>query len=78
MRFRAEPGYLEAVRDASKRAGCLLIFDEVMTLRLGHGGLQGEIGVYPDLTAMGKIIGGGTPVGAFGGPRRRHGRDRSA
>jgi glutamate-1-semialdehyde 2,1-aminomutase len=38
-----------------------------MTLRLGYGGLQGEIGVYPDLTAMGKIIGGGTPVGAFGG-----------
>ena len=65
--IRAEPGYLEAVRDACKRAGCLLIFDEVMTLRLGYGGLQGEIGVYPDLTAMGKIIGGGTPVGAFGG-----------
>ena len=63
----AEPGYLEAVRAATERAGCLLIFDEVMTLRLGYGGLQGEIGVYPDLTAMGKIIGGGTPVGAFGG-----------
>lgn len=63
----AEPGYLEALRAASERAGCLLIFDEVMTLRLGYGGLQGEIGVYPDLTAMGKIIGGGTPVGAFGG-----------
>ena len=63
----AEPGYLEAVRAATERAGCLLIFDEVMTLRLGYGGLQGEMGVYPDLTAMGKIIGGGTPVGAFGG-----------
>ena len=65
--IRAEPGYLEAVREATERAGCLLIFDEVMTLRLGYGGLQGETGVYPDLTAMGKIIGGGTPVGAFGG-----------
>ena len=65
--IRAEPGYLEAIRAATERAGCLLIFDEVMTLRLGYGGLQGEIGVFPDLTAMGKIIGGGTPVGAFGG-----------
>ncbi len=65
--IRPEPGYLEAVRDATRRAGCLLIFDEVMTLRLGHGGLQGELGVTPDLTAMGKIVGGGTPVGAFGG-----------
>lgn len=65
--IQALPGYLEAVRDATRRTGCLLIFDEVMTLRLGHGGLQGEMGLSPDLTAMGKIIGGGTPVGAYGG-----------
>jgi glutamate-1-semialdehyde 2,1-aminomutase len=63
----AEPGYLEAIRDATRRTGCLLVFDEVMTLRLGYGGLQGELGVQPDITAMGKIIGGGTPVGAYGG-----------
>ena len=62
-----EPGFLEAIRDATRRTGCLLIFDEVMTFRLAYGGLQGEMGVYPDLTAMGKIIGGGSPVGAFGG-----------
>lgn len=62
-----EPGYLEAIREATHRTGCLLIFDEVMTFRLGYGGLQGELGVEPDLTAMGKIIGGGSPVGAFGG-----------
>ena len=62
-----DPGFLEAIRDATTRAGCLLVFDEVMTLRLGLGGLQGEIGVIPDMTIMGKIIGGGLPVGAFGG-----------
>ncbi|MDH3729709.1 MAG: aspartate aminotransferase family protein [Acidimicrobiia bacterium] len=64
---RAEPGFLEAIREAATRTGCLLIFDEVMTMRLGYGGLQGELGVTPDLTALGKIIGGGSPVGAFGG-----------
>jgi glutamate-1-semialdehyde 2,1-aminomutase len=61
------PGYLEALREATTKAGCLLIFDEVMTFRLGYGGLQQVLGVYPDLTSMGKIIGGGAPVGAFGG-----------
>ena len=63
----AEPGFLEAIREATRRTGCLLIYDEVMTLRLGYGGLQSELGVLPDITAMGKIIGGGTPVGAYGG-----------
>ena len=62
-----QDGYLEAVRDAATAAGCLLIFDEVMTLRLGYGGYQDHCGVTPDLTALGKIIGGGSPVGAFGG-----------
>ncbi|MDH3189694.1 MAG: aminotransferase class III-fold pyridoxal phosphate-dependent enzyme [Acidimicrobiia bacterium] len=62
-----DPGFLEAIRDATVRTGCLLVFDEVMTLRLGLGGLQGAIGVIPDMTIMGKIIGGGLPVGAFGG-----------
>ena len=47
----------------------LLIFDEVITLRCGLGGVQGEAGVVPDLTAMGKIIGGGLPAGGFGGRR---------
>ena len=63
----AEPEYLQALRRASEEVGALLVFDEVMTLRLDHGGMQSAYGVRPDLTAMGKIIGGGLPVGAFGG-----------
>jgi len=62
-------GYLELLRDLTQRHGLLLIFDEVITFRLGLGGLQGVHGLSPDLTAMGKIIGGGFPVGAFGGSR---------
>ena len=61
------PGFLEALREATARHGILLCFDEVITLRLGTGGAQERFGVVPDLTAIGKIIGGGFPVGAFGG-----------
>jgi len=63
-----EDGYLEGLRKACTENGSVLIFDEVMTgFRLGIGGVQERTGVTPDLTAMGKIIGGGLPVGAFGG-----------
>lgn len=63
-----EQGYLEFLREKSAACGALLIFDEVMTgFRLGLGGAQGRLGVRPDLTAFGKVIGGGMPVGAFGG-----------
>lgn len=61
------PGLLEYLRDAADRFGFLLIFDEVMTFRLGVGGLQERFGVTPDLTTLGKIIGGGLPVGAVVG-----------
>jgi len=64
----ALPGYLSAVREACTRNGSLLIFDEVMTgFRLARGGVQEVEHIVPDLTALGKIIGGGLPVGAFGG-----------
>jgi glutamate-1-semialdehyde 2,1-aminomutase len=61
------PGFLARVRDAAHGAGALFVLDEVITLRLAPGGAQGREGVEPDLTAMGKIIGGGFPVGAVGG-----------
>jgi glutamate-1-semialdehyde 2,1-aminomutase len=62
------PGYLEALLDACRRSGALLIVDEVMTgFRLSAGGACGLYGVRPDLVAFGKVIGGGLPVGAFGG-----------
>ena len=61
-------GFLEALRELADRHGSLLVFDEVITgFRLGPGGAQGRFGVRPDLTCLGKIIGGGLPVGAFGG-----------
>lgn len=61
-------GYLRQMRDLCARHGALLIFDEVMTgFRLAPGGVQEIEGIRPDLTAMGKVIGGGLPVGAFGG-----------
>ncbi len=64
------PGYLEALRVLTTRFGVLLIFDEVMTgFRLAWGGAQQLLGVRPDLTCLGKVIGGGLPVGAFGGSR---------
>jgi glutamate-1-semialdehyde 2,1-aminomutase len=64
------PGFLEALREVCDQHGALLIFDEVMTgFRVALGGAQGLYGIRPDLTALGKIIGGGMPVGAFGGRR---------
>lgn len=63
-----EPGFLQALRDLCTQNGCVLIFDEVMTgFRLAAGGVQEIEAVKPDLTAMGKVIGGGLPVGALGG-----------
>jgi glutamate-1-semialdehyde 2,1-aminomutase len=65
-----EEGYLAGLRAACDRTGALLIFDEVMTgFRVGPGGAQERYGVTPDLTCLGKVIGAGLPVGAFGGPR---------
>ena len=64
------PGFLETLREECDRVGALLIFDEVMTgFRVALGGAQTLYGVRPDLTTLGKIIGGGMPVGAFGGRR---------
>jgi len=66
--YLPRPGYLEFLREITQREGALLIFDEVMTgFRLGPAGAQGRFGITPDLTCFGKIIGGGLPVGAFGG-----------
>ena len=61
------PGYLRGLRELADRFGLLLLFDEIVTLRLSSGGLQAVEGVNPDMTALAKIIGGGFPVGAFGG-----------
>lgn len=62
------PGFLEGVREVTKEHGALLVFDEVMTgFRISYGGAQAKFGVTPDLTTMGKVIGGGLPVGAYGG-----------
>lgn len=63
----ATPAFLEALRQATADAGALLIFDEVMTSRLGPHGRQGQLGITPDLTTLGKYIGGGMSFGAFGG-----------
>lgn len=66
----AVPGFLEGLRDACTKAGALLIFDEVITgFRVARGGMTEFTGVSPDLWCFGKIIGGGLPVGAFGGRR---------
>ena len=63
-----KPGYLQGLRDITQQEGALLIFDEVMTgFRVSSGGAQTLYGVEPDLTTLGKIVGGGLPVGAFGG-----------
>lgn len=65
-----QPGFLEALRSVCDRHGSVLIFDEVMTgFRVALGGAQAHYGVTPDLTCLGKIVGGGMPVGAFGGRR---------
>ena len=62
------PGFLEHLRKTSAADGALLVFDEVITgFRIAHGGAQARFGVRPDLTTLGKIIGGGMPIGAYGG-----------
>ena len=64
------PGFLESLREVCDEHGSVLIFDEVMTgFRFGTAGAQGFYGIQPDLTTLGKVIGGGMPVGAFGGRR---------
>jgi len=65
-----QPGFLETLREETHKTGSLLIFDEVMTgFRVAYGGAQALYGITPDLTTLGKIIGGGMPVGAYGGRR---------
>ncbi len=65
-----KPGFLQALRDLCTRHGALLIFDEVITgFRVCYGGAQTLFGISPDLTTLGKIIGGGLPVAAYGGRR---------
>jgi glutamate-1-semialdehyde 2,1-aminomutase len=65
-----DPGFLRMLREETARCGALLVFDEVMTSRLAPGGRQAELGIRPDLTTIGKYLGGGMSFGAFGG---RHG-----
>ena len=66
-----EPGFLETTRDLCSQYGSLLIFDEVMTgFRIAYGGAQQYYGIRPDLTTLGKIVGGGMPVGAYGGRKK--------
>ncbi|HEY1355967.1 MAG TPA: glutamate-1-semialdehyde 2,1-aminomutase [Solirubrobacterales bacterium] len=65
-----EDGFLEFLREATRSAGALLVLDEVITgFRVGRGGAQEMLGVAPDLTILGKVLGGGLPAAAFGGPR---------
>lgn len=65
-----DAGFLEGLRELTQEHGALLVFDEVMTgFRIAYGGAQEKFGVTPDLTTLGKIIGGGLPVGAYGGRR---------
>ena len=65
-----EEGFLQGLRDITRQNGSLLIFDEVITgFRLSQGGAQKHYGILPDMTTLGKIIGGGLPVGAFGGSK---------
>ena len=66
-----KPGFLEGLRAIADQHGSLLIFDEVITgFRAAFGGAQARFNINPDLTTFGKIIGGGLPVGAFGGKRK--------
>ncbi len=63
----ADPEFVHAIRDWTVRHGALLVLDEVVTFRCEHGGLQARYDIHPDLTALGKMIGGGFPIGAIGG-----------
>jgi glutamate-1-semialdehyde 2,1-aminomutase len=63
----ASPAFVAMLREETRVAGALLIFDEVYSFRLGFNGAQGALGITPDLTALGKVIGGGLPIGAVGG-----------
>ena len=66
-----KPGFLETVRTLTKKYGIVLIFDEVMTgFRVAYGGAQEHYRIKPDMTCLGKVIGGGLPVGAYGGKKR--------
>jgi glutamate-1-semialdehyde 2,1-aminomutase len=66
----AEPGFLQGLAELCRRSGALLVFDEVMTgFRVAYGGAQARYGVTPDLTCLGKVVGGGLPAAAFGGSR---------
>jgi glutamate-1-semialdehyde 2,1-aminomutase len=62
-----DAGFLRAVRDATRRLGIVYLFDEVVSLRLAYGGGEELLGIEPDMTCLGKVIGGGFPLGAFGG-----------
>src|SRR5262249_10491998 len=64
-----EPAFLRGIRELTRELGIVLVYDEVQSLRVAPGGAQQLYGVTPDLTCLGKIIGGGLPVGAFGGRR---------
>ncbi|MCI0469794.1 MAG: glutamate-1-semialdehyde 2,1-aminomutase, partial [Nitrospirae bacterium] len=65
-----KPGFLETIRKETERHGIVLIFDEVMTgFRVSYGGAQSYYGIKPDMTCLGKVIGGGLPVGAYGGEK---------
>ena len=64
-----DPAFLQALRDGADRTGAILIFDEVMTSRMSAGGQQARLGITPDMTTLGKYIGGGMSFGAFGGRR---------
>jgi len=66
---QVDRAYLQALRDYCTRTGTVLVFDEVFCNRVGYHGAQGHVGVTPDLTVLGKIIGGGLPIGAIGGTR---------
>src|SRR5690606_36271527 len=66
--IRPRPGFLEGLREVTEVHGALLVFDEVMTgFRVGLGGVQGLAGIKPVLTTLGKVIGGGMPLAAYGG-----------
>ena len=73
-----EPGFLEALRELCNASGALLVFDEVITgFRIARGGAQERFEINADLTVLGKIVGGGMPIGAFGGSRGDHAPPRS-